>query len=148
MDLVDIPEHRREPSEDVNPCFHPSRTARSDRRSTPIHLICLESGPDAASRRSIWGKREYDILLNTTQTVLCRPGVAYQPDSVLSVINYQPDGTLYNMLPRIPPMDLGAPASGTPALPGGEEVRGHVRSPLPVSDATVFSDPPPARVND
>jgi hypothetical protein len=73
--------------------------------------------------------------------VLCRPGVAYQPDSVLSVINYQPDGALCNILPRIPPMDLGAPASGTPALPGGEEVRGHARSPLLVSDATVFSDP-------
>jgi hypothetical protein len=74
--------------------------------------------------------------------VLCRPGVAYQPDSVLSVIDYQPNDARYNMLPRIPPMDLGAPASGTPALPGGEEVRGHLRSPLPVSDATVFSDPP------
>ena len=30
---------------------------------------------------------EHDILLNTTQTVLCLPGVAYPPDSVLSVIN-------------------------------------------------------------
>ena len=96
-------------------------------------LICLESGPDAASRQSIRGNREYDILLNTNQTVLCRPGVAYQPESVLSVINYQLDGARYNMLPRIPPMDLGAPASGTPALQGGEDVRGHVRSPLPVS---------------
>ena len=37
--------------------------------------------PDAASRQSIRGNREYDILehdilLNTTQTVLCLPGVA------------------------------------------------------------------------
>src|SRR5215204_244586 len=93
-------------------------------------LICLESGPNAASRQSIRGNREYDILLNTNQTVLCRPGVAYQPDSVLSVIDYQPNGARYNMLPRIPPIDLGAPASETPALPGGEEVRSHLRSPL------------------
>jgi hypothetical protein len=61
-------------------------------------LICLESGPDAANRQSIRGNREYDILLNTNPTVLCRPGVAYQPDSVLSVIDYQPNGARYNIL--------------------------------------------------
>jgi hypothetical protein len=77
------------------------------------------------------------------QTVLCRPGVAYQPDSILSVIDYQPADALYNILCRISPMDLGAPASRNPrpsGRGGGQGSRSFCS--IPVSDATVISDPP------
>src|SRR3954452_1313838 len=39
-------EHRRDPGENADSCFHPSRTARFDRPPTAIYLIYLaESGP-------------------------------------------------------------------------------------------------------
>jgi len=49
MDLVDVPEHRRDPGGNANPCFHPSGTERFDRPPIAIHLISLaESGPEVS----------------------------------------------------------------------------------------------------
>src|SRR4051812_44847451 len=46
IDLINVPENRRDAGENADLCFHPSRTARFDRPPTAIYLICLsESGP-------------------------------------------------------------------------------------------------------
>src|SRR4051794_1922811 len=65
MDLVDVPERRRDPSKNPDPYFHLLRTARFDRPSSPIYLInlkeCRNQDPKSASRR-FW-----DTGLNPTQ---------------------------------------------------------------------------------
>jgi len=49
MDLIDVPEHRRDPGENADPCFYPSGIERFDRPPTAIHLMLLaESGSEVS----------------------------------------------------------------------------------------------------
>jgi hypothetical protein len=57
LDPAYVPEHRRNPYENVDPSFHPSRTPRLDRPFTAIFLTALEesepeAGPSGKSRFS------------------------------------------------------------------------------------------------
>jgi hypothetical protein len=47
MDLVEVLECRRNPSENADPCIHPSRTARFGRPPAATHLMDFaQSGPE------------------------------------------------------------------------------------------------------
>jgi hypothetical protein len=48
MDLVHVLEHRRDPGENADSCFHPSRTAPSDRPPIAIRLNII-----AKSRQNV-----------------------------------------------------------------------------------------------
>jgi hypothetical protein len=54
MDIVDVPEHRGDPGENADLCFHPSRTARS---TADLQLSASSTlrnqGEKSENRRSI-----------------------------------------------------------------------------------------------